>query len=100
MRPIHFAVPLVGSLCLMGSSSLLSPSAAHPHLWAERSPEAMWSKTQGPKQQTLVVQPSVQQRQRRCTTGRLPGRWESTLLSSPLGCSLAQELRPLAGLAF
>ena len=100
MRPIHFAVPLVGSLCLMGSSSLLSPSAAHPHPWDERSPEALWSATQGPKQQTLVVQPSMQQRQRRCTTGRLSGGWESILLRFPLGCSLAQRLKPLAALAF
>ena len=100
MRPIHFAVPLVGSLCLMGSSSLLSPSAAHPHHWAELSSKALWSKTQGPKQQTLAVQPSVQQRQRRCTTGRLPGCLASSLQSSQLGGSLAQGLKPLAGLAF
>ncbi len=38
MRLLDFAVPVAGSLCLVGSSSLFSPMAAHPNhqAWENR----------------------------------------------------------------
>ena len=120
MRLIDFAVPLAGSLCLMGSSSLFSPLAAHPHHRAESARSALLAAAPPFEHAPEAELVTAEQSQRRCNTGRLIGglaggglgyaasrgdgrAWAiplGALLGSQVGCPMAQGRGPLDGLGF